>query len=257
MQCSEEACWGWLGRETGAEAVALGEPLPACLLLFSHPPLMPSDSQTWQNLAPRFRNDVVIETVKLKHGADAGQAVAGLLAANARFEQTVSAGRSWAAYHIPGGSRRCLAASALLRAVSTHRTHLLHSPSSPPLPRLSLFTAAGAGGRHGGAVCERGGGGAAAPVRRRRRARQPGCGARVGWGLSGAQGAWLGGLGAPWRPTHPYSAPPGLSSPSALTNSELPRDDPGQSACCPMLTSLLHAPTLLPAASWPRMTCTF
>ncbi|KAL4423849.1 hypothetical protein ABPG75_001150 [Micractinium tetrahymenae] len=36
----------------------------------------------------RFRNDIIVSTVKLKYGVDAGHAVHGLLLANARFEQT-------------------------------------------------------------------------------------------------------------------------------------------------------------------------
>lgn len=36
----------------------------------------------------RFRNDIIVSTVKLKYGVEAGQAVRGLLLANARFEQT-------------------------------------------------------------------------------------------------------------------------------------------------------------------------
>ncbi|KAL4446224.1 hypothetical protein ABPG77_003031 [Micractinium sp. CCAP 211/92] len=35
----------------------------------------------------RFRNDIIVSTVKLKYGVEAGQAVRGLLLANARFEQ--------------------------------------------------------------------------------------------------------------------------------------------------------------------------
>lgn len=37
----------------------------------------------------RFRNDIIVSTVKLKYGVEAGQAVRGLLLANARFEQAV------------------------------------------------------------------------------------------------------------------------------------------------------------------------
>lgn len=43
----------------------------------------------------RFRNDVIVKTVKAKHGADAGNAVLGLLLANARFEASVRPGRGW------------------------------------------------------------------------------------------------------------------------------------------------------------------
>lgn len=55
----------------------------------------------------RFRNDVVVETVKLKHGHDAGQAIAGLLLANARFEQTVG----WRIGDLSRGAGRWLAGS--------------------------------------------------------------------------------------------------------------------------------------------------
>lgn len=65
-------------------------PAPSACCFSQHNSTLPCI--TSRNPAPyrRFRNEVIVETVKAKYGQDAGNAVLGLLLANARFEASVS-----------------------------------------------------------------------------------------------------------------------------------------------------------------------